>query len=68
MPAIRPATVPVALMLAIVVLLLLQAPPLVRSPSTVVAPGHSENVPVIAYGSGFTVTVAWAVQPVDAAV
>ena len=68
MPAIRPATVPVALMLAIVVLLLLHAPPLVRSPSTVVASEHREKVPVIAYGSGFTVTVACAMQPVVAAV
>ena len=53
---------------AILVLLLLHRPPVVRSPNITVVPGHIVSVPVIPNGSGLTVTVARAVQPVVAAV
>ena len=43
---------------AIAVLLLLHVPPVVASPSVVVAPAQTLVVPVIAAGAGLTVTVA----------
>jgi len=48
---------------AIVVLLLLHVPPPVRSPNGVVFPEHTDSVPVILCGPGFTVTVAVVAQP-----
>ena len=55
-----PVTFPEASTVAIVVLLLLQIPPLMVGASVVVAPGHTVVVPVItpAVGAGLTVTVA----------
>lgn len=44
----------------------LHVPPVVALLSDVVVPGQSSNVPVIAAGSGVTVTVAIARQPVVA--
>jgi hypothetical protein len=49
---------------ATAVLLLLQDPPGVRSDSEVVKPEHMADAPEIASGTGFTVTMVVAVQPV----
>jgi hypothetical protein len=48
----------VATTLAITVLLLLQLPPLVASPSKVTSPTHISETPVIKAGKGLTVTIA----------
>jgi hypothetical protein len=58
-----PVTKPAVLMVATVVALLLHAPPEVRSVSCVVAPAHTARLPVIATGTGFTVTVVVIEQP-----
>ena len=64
-PVDTPVTIPVvAPTVAVAVLLLLHVPPVVGSLSVVVAPMHTTAVPVIAAGSGFTVTVAVFVHPV----
>jgi len=55
-------------MLAIAVLLLLHTPPVVRSVKEVVAPGHTDSVPVMLKGKGLTVIVVWVLQPVAVAV
>jgi hypothetical protein len=44
-------------------LLLLQVPPMVASSSVVVRPEHTARVPLIAAGSGSTVTTAVVIQP-----
>lgn len=64
-PASTPVTTPVAgIMVAVAVLLLLQVPPALASLSVTDAPSHTPVAPVIVAGSGFTVTLAVAVQPV----
>jgi hypothetical protein len=64
-PAIRPFTVPVAEpTVATAVLLLLQVPPGVTSDNVVVVPMQREKLPAIVPGSGFTVSIADALQPV----
>ena len=68
MPGARPLTVPVVLIVAIVVLPLLQSPPVVRSPKPVVAPAQTESVRVMVNGKGLMVTAVWAVHPVAEAV
>ena len=55
-------------MLAIAVVPLLHTPPVVRSFKALVAPGHTDSVPVILKGRELTVTVIWVLQPVDVAV
>jgi len=56
-PAVMPEIVPVAVsIVAIAVCVLLQEPPLVASLRAVLFPAHTCIVPVIAGGSGFTVT------------
>lgn len=62
-PAVTPVTTPPALTVAMAVLLLLHGQPGVASFSVVVAPWHINVVPVIATGSGVTVTTAYALQP-----
>ena len=51
-PAAIPLTVPVASIVAMAVLLLLHAPPVVVVLSVVVVPTQALSVPVIAAGSG----------------
>ena len=64
-PVMTPASKPVAEpMVAMVVLLLLQAPPVDASLSVVVLPVHTRAVPVIVPGNAFTVTVATVKHPV----
>jgi hypothetical protein len=62
-PATTPVTVPDDIV-ATAVLPLLQAPPAVALVRDVVVPGHKAIVPVIAAGSGLTVAVTVAIQPV----
>jgi hypothetical protein len=50
---------------AIAILLLLQVPPVVPSLNVVVKPTQTDAIPVIAAGTGFTVTTAVCLQPVD---
>ncbi len=66
MPADTPVTMPVAITLAIVVLLLLQLPPVALSLKVIAAPAHKLIVPVAAgsAGAGFTVSIFVTVQPV----
>lgn len=65
MPAKMPHTIPDEVpTVAIVGLLMLHEPPVVRSLNVVHIPSHTEVVPVIAAGNGFTVTFAVALQPV----
>ena len=52
---------------AIVVALLVQVPPVTASLSVAVDPMHIIAVPVIADGTGFTVTVFVAIQPLAVA-
>jgi hypothetical protein len=52
-------------MVAVDVLLLLQAPPEVALLSVVVEPTHVNNVPVIDVAGAVTVTVALLAHPVD---
>ena len=63
-PAEMPVTILVEPTVAMVVLLLIQEPPAVVSPSVVVAPVQTQVVPVIAAGSGLTVMVIVVLQPV----
>jgi hypothetical protein len=52
------------LMVATDGVLLLHVPPVVVLLTVVVSPAHTCSVPVMAAGSGFTVTVAVRIQPV----
>ena len=61
-PADMPVTNPVEVMVAIVVLLLLQTPPMVASLSVVVDPTHTLAMPVIAGGPAVIVTPKVEVQ------
>ena len=68
MPAVTPVTTPVAApTLAMVVLLLVQLPPVVALESVMLLPTQTEVAPVISAGSGKTVTTLLATQPVDSA-
>lgn len=62
-PAVSPLTTPVLLMVATVVLLLVQLPPVVDVLSAVVLPAHTDNVPVMAAGIALMVTTAVLLQP-----
>ena len=63
-PADTPVTTPVPEpTVALLVLLLLQVPPVVASVNAVVKPAHTLVVPVIEAGNGFTVTVIVGVLP-----
>jgi hypothetical protein len=63
-PGVPPVTVPDAEpMFAVVVLLLVHAPPAVASASVVVSPVHICGTPLIADGNGLTVTMVAAAQP-----
>ena len=65
MPAVTPVTTLVELLIvATALLLLVQVPPAVTSPSVVVKPIHTLAVPVMAPGIGFTVMVFVILQPV----
>ena len=59
-----PVTTPDVFIDAVALELLLHVPPVVASASVVVEPTHTDAVPVIAAGSGFTVTIAFDWQPV----
>ena len=63
-PGFTPVTRPVLLTVAIVVMLLLQVPPGVASPSDIVYPKHADGDPKIAPGCGSTVTTVPVAQPV----
>ena len=65
-PAETPVTTPPALIVATPMDVLLHVPNAVASASVVVKPAHTVNVPVIAAGNGFTVTITLLVfvQPV----
>ena len=56
-PEVIPVTTPVELTVAMLILLLLHAPPVVTSVNAVDKPTHTVAVPVIAEGSGATVSV-----------
>ncbi len=60
LPVITPVVSPTV---AVELLLLLQVAPAVVVDKVVVAPIHTEAVPVMAPGSGLTVTVTAALQP-----
>jgi hypothetical protein len=60
-PEEEPVTTPVDPIVATVVLLLLQVP--VPSLSDIVDPAHTAVIPLMAAGSGFTVTVAVVKHP-----
>ena len=62
-PADTPVTTPVPETVATMVVLLFQVPP-PPSLNVVVKPTHTDIVPDIADGSGFTVTIAEALHPV----
>lgn len=65
-PALIPVTSPVdEFTVAILVLAVLQVPPVSASESSVVYPVHTVFIPVIAPGIGFTVTVLVAKQPLN---
>ena len=65
-PVTRPLTTPVVpSIVATVVLLLLQLPPVVALASVALAPTHVPDGPVIAAGVGLTVTTAVRRQPLD---
>ena len=64
-PADTPETIPIPLTVAKLVLLLLQVPPVDASVKAVVKPAQTLAVPVIAAGSGLTVTGVVIIQPVD---
>jgi hypothetical protein len=63
LPGGTPVAIPVDPMVAALVLLLLHVPDPVASFKVVVRPGHTNNVPPIAAGSGFTVSVIDFVHP-----
>ena len=59
-----PLTIPVdAPIVATAVLLLLHVPPATVLLSVILDPTHTADVPVIAAGIAYTVTVAYATQP-----
>jgi hypothetical protein len=63
---VTPPTVPEALpIVAIMVELLIHVPPDEASASVAVAPWQTVAVPVMAKGTGLTVTIAVALQPED---
>jgi hypothetical protein len=63
-PALAPKTKPdVNPTLALVVALLLHVPPGAELPSNVEVPTHTDNIPVLASGIGFTVTSTVREQP-----
>jgi hypothetical protein len=62
-PALKPVTTPPAEIWATPVEDMPQVPPGVASANVVVSPMHTRGVPVIAAGSGFTVSVFVTVQP-----
>jgi len=62
-PAAMPVTMPAASMVAIAVLLLLHAPLVLVVLNVVVVPTQALSVPVMAEGSGFTVTILVSWQP-----
>jgi hypothetical protein len=62
-PAVTPLAIPPVVTVAIVVGMLLHAPPLVASLSAVVVPLHIFRVPVMAAAPALTVTTAVTVQP-----
>ena len=64
MPTLLPVTIPDVPTLATATLLLLQKPPGVTLASGVVRLTHTDVVPVIAAGDGFTVTLVNVEQPV----
>lgn len=67
-PAVTPVTMPDAEPTeAIAGLLLLHVPPASGSPSVIVVPAHTGELPVIAEGTELTVIVAVARQPVGRA-
>src|ERR1043165_9320188 len=61
-PLVRPATVPEAVMVATLVLLLCHVPPIALV-SMVVSPWQTDNVPPVAAGNALTVMVVVLVQP-----
>ena len=63
-PGLLPVTSPFESIVAIVVLLIVQTPPTELSESVVVSCRHNVLLPVMMLGSGFTVTIAVAIQPV----
>ena len=63
-PAAKPSTVPVALMVATVVGARLHVPPAAELTRVIVPPGQSGELPVIAAGAGLTVTMAVTVPQV----
>ena len=63
-PALTPVTMPVAPTLATLELLVVQLPAGVASDNAVVCPTQTLRVPVMFDGSGFTVTMIVAEQPV----
>lgn len=67
-PALIPVTTPVADIVATAGLLLLQVTPGVVVLRTVVPPAHKFMVPVIGAGSGLTVSIVVAMQPLGASV
>ena len=62
-PAVPPVTTPDVDTVAVVLLPVLQVPPVVVSVNAVVIPSHTVGVPPIVAGSAFTVTFAVAAQP-----
>lgn len=64
MPAVIPVMIPVvAPAVAIVGLMLLHTPGVVASLSVIVLPTHTDGIPVIAAGNGYTVTVVTTKHP-----
>ena len=64
-PAVSPFTTPDASTVPTAVVLLLHVPPAVALSRSVVLPVHTVAAPVMAAGSGLTVTTAVAAHPVD---
>jgi hypothetical protein len=65
-PAVIPLTTPVAEPIVAFVLLTLHTPPPVASLRVAVPPGHTDSVPVIHAGSGFSVSfcpAVWLLSP-----
>ena len=62
-PEATPDTMPVVPTLAVVILLLLQAPPETDSPKAVVKPVQTLNVPVIADGTAFIIRLTVRAHP-----
>ena len=62
-PANSPVTTPLVPTRTFILVVLHVPPP--ASVNAVVAPTHSVNVPVIAAGNGFTVTIVATKHPVD---